>query len=163
MRAALVIGGLGLVLAFANAAIVGKERALTKGTPVLLELAPVDPRSLIQGDYMQLRYRLTEQLTDSQAQWPSRGAIVVALDDAGVAGFVRRHDGRAPLGRREHLLAYRRRDGRISVATDAFYFQEGDAGRYAGARYGELRVTPSGAGILVGLRDSARAPLGRSR
>ena len=163
MRGTLVGGGLLLVLAFANAAIIDKERELARGTRVLLELAPADPRSLIQGDYMRLRYRVAEQLGDSQALWPRTGEIVVALDESGVARFVRRHDGRRPLGPREHLLAYRRRDGRLRVASDAFHFQEGEADRYARARYGELRVAPSGMGILVGLRDSSRRVLGSMR
>jgi uncharacterized membrane-anchored protein len=149
-----------VVLGIANAAIVERERVLRSGTPVLLELAPVDPRSLIQGDYMRLDYALTQQLVDSQQHWPRTGEIVVALDSLGVARFVRRHDGSTPLGRGEHLLSYRRRRGRIQVGTDAFHFQEGEAPLYARARYGDLRVVPSGSNVLVGLRDSARVVLG---
>ncbi|MFX7329222.1 GDYXXLXY domain-containing protein, partial [Acinetobacter baumannii] len=33
-----------------------KEMLLKEGQLVLLPLAPVDPRSLMQGDYMALRY-----------------------------------------------------------------------------------------------------------
>ena len=160
MRSALVAAGLVLVLAVPNALVVHKERLLAGGTPMLLELAPVDPRSLIQGDYMRLDYALSRQIADSQAAWPRSGEIVVALDDLGVARFVRRHRPGTPLRRGEHLLTYRWRNGRIRVGTDAFHFQEGHAGRYQGARYGELRVARSGTSVLVGLRDSARAPLG---
>jgi uncharacterized membrane-anchored protein len=156
MRSALVVAGLILVLLVPNALLLHKERLLADGTPVLLELAPVDPRSLIQGDYMQLDYAIERQLADSQQHWPHTGQIVVALDDDGVAQFVRRYDGRTSLGPREHLLTYRRRRGRIRVGTDAFHFQEGQARRYSGARYGEVRVAPSGTSVLVGLRDSAR-------
>lgn len=159
MRGALVIAGLGLVLVVPNALVLHKERLLADGTPVLLELAPVDPRSLIQGDYMRLDYAITRQIADSQRRWPATGEIVIARDENGVARFVRRHDGRTPLGPREHLLTYRRRGGRIRVGTDAFHFQEGQAQRYQGARYGEVRVSPSGTSVLVGLRDSTRTPL----
>lgn len=164
MRSALIIGGLVLVLGIANAGVVERERVLANGTPVLLELAPVDPRSLIQGDYMRLDYAITRQLIDSQARWPRSGKIVVALDSHAVARFVRRHEDRAALGQGEHLLAYGRKRGRIQIGTDAFHFQEGHASAYAGARYGELRVARSGTSVLVGLRDSARGalrPLGR--
>jgi uncharacterized membrane-anchored protein len=161
MRSVLVFAGLGLVLAVPNALVVHKERVLAEGTPVLLELAPVDPRSLIQGDYMRLDYAITRQLADSQRHWARTGYIVVTLDSNGVARFVRRHDGRVPLGPGEQLLLYRRRGGRIRVGTDAFHFQEGHARRYQGARYGELRVAPSGTSVLVGLRDSTGRPLGR--
>lgn len=160
MRSALVLGGLVIVLVVANATVVERERVQRSGAAVLLELAPVDPRSLIQGDYMNLDYVLARQLADSQRHWPRSGAIVVALDQDGVARFVRRHDGRTPLARDEQLLSYRRHRGRIQIGTDAFHFQEGDAPLYARARYGELRVAPSGTSVLVGLRDSARVVLG---
>ena len=160
MRTALVLGGLVLVLVVANAAVIDRERVIENGTPVLLELAPVDPRSLIQGDYMALDYAMTRQLTDSQQHWPRSGAIVVALDERGVARFVRRHDDRTGLARGEHLLTYRQKRGRIQVGTDAFHFQEGHAPLYARARYGELRVAPSGTSVLVGLRDSAGVAVG---
>ena len=159
MKHVLVFGGLVLVLAVANAAIVDRERVIADGTPVLLELAPVDPRSLIQGDYMRLDYAITRQLIESQSRWPRSGKIVVALDEHGVARFVRRHDDRTALGRGEHLLAYGRKRGHIQIGTDAFHFQEGDAPAYARARYGELRVARSGTSVLVGLRDSARVAL----
>jgi uncharacterized membrane-anchored protein len=158
---ALVVAGLVLALVLPNAFIVQKERLLSTGTPILLELAPVDPRSLIQGDYMRLDYAITRQIADSQRHWPRTGELVVSLDSNAVARFVRRHDGRTPLGPREHLLTYRRRRGGIRVGTDAFHFQEAQAGRYVGARYGELRVAPSGTGVLVGLRDSTLRVLGR--
>ena len=53
-RRLLVLGGLLLVLAVANAIIVDKQRILGASQLVLLELRPVDPRALLQGDYMQL-------------------------------------------------------------------------------------------------------------
>jgi uncharacterized membrane-anchored protein len=43
---------------------------------------------------------------------------------------------------------------RIVAATNAFFFQEGTAMRYQGARYGEFRVAPDGELRLTGLRGS---------
>jgi uncharacterized membrane-anchored protein len=163
MRRALVVAGIVLVLAVPNAFIVEKERLRTEGTTMLLELAPRDPRSLIQGDYMRLDYAISRQIADSQASWPRTGQVVVLLDDKSVALFVRRHDEGTPLRAGEHLLAYRYRGGGIRVGTDAFHFQEGHGPRYLGARYGELRVARSGASVLVGLRDEALRPLGGAR
>ena len=155
MRNVLVLGGLALALAVPAAVVVQKERLLAAGAPVLLELAPVDPRSLIQGDYMALDYAIGRQLADSVARWPRTGRLVVRRDRAGVAHFVRRQDDDAPLAAGEQLLVYRSRDTQLRVGSDAFHFQEGDAPRYAGARYGELRVARDGESLLVGLRDSA--------
>lgn len=159
MRKAVVLGGLIVILAIVNWQIAGKERVLRDGAPLLLELAPVDPRSLIQGDYMRLDYAIAREIARRE-EWPRDGQIVVAADVDGVARFVRRHEPGAPLDAREHLLRYRRRAGRIRIGTDAWFFQEGQADRYAGARYGELRVDDAGESLLVGLRDAARQPLG---
>ena len=160
MSRALVVAGLVLTLAVPNVLVLQKERLLASGTPMLLELAPVDPRSLIQGDYMRLDYGISRQLADSQRAWPPTGEIVVRVDDQGVARFVRRHGSGTPVSGGEHLLTYRQRRGRIQIGTDAFHFQEGHAQRYVGARYGEVRVSSSGTSVLVGLRDSSRNPLG---
>jgi uncharacterized membrane-anchored protein len=158
VRTRLLFAGLVLVLAVSNWAIWGKERLLENGTVVLLELAPVDPRSLIQGDYMRLDYVLTRGI-QREKQWSRDGAAVVRLDDDGVATYVRMHQSGQPLAANERLLRYRARGTRLRVATDAYFFQEGTARKYAGARYGELRVDDDGSSVLVGLRDSARAPI----
>ncbi|MEP6619401.1 MAG: GDYXXLXY domain-containing protein [bacterium] len=155
---ALIAAGLVLVLVASNVAIVQKERVLSTGTPMLLRLATVDPRSLMQGDYMRLDYALTRTL-DSTSHWPRDGVIVVTLDSLGVVQLVRRHETGVPLARGEHLLRYRFRTRHYRVGTDAFHFQEGSANHYRQARYGELRVDDAGTSVLIGLRDSARVPL----
>ena len=55
-----VLVGLAAVLAVANYAIVDKERVIAHGRTVYVALAPVDPRSLMQGDYMALNFRVPE-------------------------------------------------------------------------------------------------------
>ena len=155
MKNALLFGGLALVLVTVNVAIAMKERLLANGRTVLVELAPMDPRSIIAGDYMRLEYQLAR---NANADWPRDGRMVVRLNNDGVAAFVRRDDGSA-LAPGELFLQYRRRAGRIRVGSDAFFFQEGHASRYADARYGELRVARDGGTVLVGLRDEAGQPL----
>ena len=46
------------VLLAINVEIAGKERIVRNGETVLLRIAPRDPRSLLQGDYMALRYTM---------------------------------------------------------------------------------------------------------
>lgn len=158
MRRVLVALGLVLALTAPNVAIWQKERLIAAGTPMLLELAPVDPRSLMQGDYMRLDYAIA-RATTQQGNWPRDGAFVVALDSVGVARFVRRHEPGVALAAGERLLRYRMRDDRVRVGSNAFFFKEGDAKRYSRARYGELRVDDAGTSVLVGLRDEHRTPL----
>jgi uncharacterized membrane-anchored protein len=60
-------------------------------------------------------------------------------------------------------LRYRVRDSRIKFATNAFFFEEGRAGDYAAARFGEFRAAPSGDLLLTGLRGKDLEHLGRAR
>jgi uncharacterized membrane-anchored protein len=159
IRRATVLVGLVSILVLVNWSIAKKEALLRDGTLLLIELAPVDPRSLIQGDYMRLEYRIARDIPDTSA-WPNDGLIVVTAGADNVAKFVRRHDAGTPLAQGEHLLLYRRRGWRIKLGTDAFFFQEGHASRYEGAKYGELRIDASGESVLIGLRDAERRPLG---
>lgn len=144
---------LGAVLIVPTYMIVAKERVLAEGTTVLLRLAPRDPRSLIQGDYMALNYKLSDSLRQKVHETSISGRVVVRLDGHKVARFARIYDGSIPLGQGEHLLCFRKRGSVVRIATDAFFFQEGHADVYTPARYGEIKVGPSGDAVLVGLRD----------
>lgn len=53
----LIIVNLILLLGYFNWSVYQKEQTLKDGQLVLLQLAPVDPRSLMQGDYMRLNYK----------------------------------------------------------------------------------------------------------
>jgi uncharacterized membrane-anchored protein len=159
----LVGAGLLAVLVGVNASIAAKERLVARGTPVLLELAPVDPRSLMQGDYMALRYRAVDLEPSELASWPRDGRLVLRLGPDGVGRRARVHRDGEPLAPGELLLRFRRRGGEVRLGAEAYFFQEGTASTYEAARYGELRVAADGASVLVGLRDAARRPLGPSR
>jgi uncharacterized membrane-anchored protein len=154
-----------LLLVLTNWSIFRNEQLLANGQVVLLELAPVDPRSLFQGDYMALRYALTNEVTPSD--WPIRGTIVVQLDDNGVATFHRLHNPAQSLAANELLLEYHIqsnsfdwRGDTIFIGVESFFFQEGHAEFYEAAEYGELRVDSTGKSLLVGLRDENFQPLG---
>ena len=156
-----VLAGL-LLLGAVNWAISGRERLLADGRVVLLELAPVDPRSLMQGDYMALRFKVAGEIFEPARRTPNGAAdghIVVKLDERGVGNFVRR-DGGERLGPGEVILAYRIRNDQVKFATNGFFFQEGSAGDFQRARYGEFRVASSGDLLLTHLRGEKLERLG---
>jgi uncharacterized membrane-anchored protein len=159
MRRAIIFGGLAFVLLVPAVLIVQKEVLLSSGRTVLLELAPRDPRSLMQGDYMVLDYAVSRERGWSK-DWPRDGNLVLRLDEKGVGQFVRFQEPGTPLAPDEFLLRYRVRDSRVRLGAESFFFQEGQADRYAKARYGELRVASNGTSVLVGLRGAEREPLG---
>ena len=157
MRKLVVILAGFAVLATVSYAIYQKEELLSNGRVLLLELAPVDPRSLMQGDYMALRFKLqrdilfTESLRD--------GFAVVAVDENRVGRFRRLDDGSAMMAGEEKIF-FRVRGSEVKLGTNAFFFQEGDAAVYASARYGEARVDGDGQFLLTGLRDANLKKLG---
>lgn len=159
MRKGLAVAVGVLILAAVNWTIAARERHLAEGRVVLLELAPVDPRSLMQGDYMALRFQLENSIYGGRPEVDD-GRVVVRMDERGVGRFVRRDDGRA-LADGEVALRYRVRAGRVKFATNAFFFEEGRAADYQGARFGEFRVDRSGDLLLTGLRGKDGEPLGR--
>jgi uncharacterized membrane-anchored protein len=153
MTRLLLAAGLAVILAAANWAIVSRERLRASGTVVFLELAPVDPRSLMQGDYMALGYQI-DLATPPASQ---DGYLIVRLDERRVGKAV---GWNSEPGAGELRLKYRTRNGRTAVGSDAFFFEEGSAARYQSARYGEFRVAPNGDALLVALRDRELRPLG---
>lgn len=155
MRKAVALIACAVALGVVNYSIAQKERLLAGGAVVLLELAPVDPRSLMQGDYMALRFSVARSVP---LDGPTDGQIVAALDERRIAAFRRLHDGK-PLAGNEILLRYRVRNREVKFATNAFFFQEGTAQRYEPARFGEFRVAPDGELLLTMLRDKDLKPL----
>ncbi|MCE8021531.1 GDYXXLXY domain-containing protein [Halomonas sp. MCCC 1A11036] len=157
-----------LILTLVNWSIRAKERHLAEGEMVYLELAPVDPRSLMQGDYMALNFEIGNQIQDAlhERRWQSGelnaadGHVVVRLDAERVAHFQRLGASHASLAADEMRLRYRVRNGRVRFATDAFFFQEGHAERYEPARYGQFRVNERGEPLLVSLHDAELELLG---
>jgi uncharacterized membrane-anchored protein len=143
--------GAALVLGAVNFSILGKERIKSNGEVVYLEIAPIDPRSIMQGDYMALRFRLAQQIQERVKPLPDEGMTgdaEIVLDQKRVANLA--------LGAPSKLkIRYRIRNGAVWLGTNAFFFEEGTGDRYARARYGEFRVDrDSGEAVLVGLRDT---------
>jgi uncharacterized membrane-anchored protein len=147
----LLIVAVVLALGAVNWSVLGKERIKTGGERIYLALAPVDPRSLMQGDYMALRFEIASRI-DTRAS----GSAPLLVDSRGIATL-------NPDANAEGLrIRYRIRNGQPWIGTNAYFFEEGTADHYAGARYGEFRIDRgSGEAVLVGLRDADLKNLGR--
>lgn len=139
-----------------NGMIIQKEVILRTGESVLLKLVPVDPRSLMQGDYMILRYAIVDDmykgLSVERIKGLKDGTIIVTVDENMVATFKELDNGR-DLAEDERRIAFKYRSDKYKLGAESFFFQEGHAKIYSGAKYGELKVKDNGATVLVGLRD----------
>ncbi|UZE58083.1 GDYXXLXY domain-containing protein [Aeromonas veronii] len=161
---ALLLSGLA-ILAGINATVWRYEHAMSSGEVVLLRLAPVDPRSLMQGDYMRLNYEIARELTSRDAratQNKGSDTLVIRLDAHQVATLVA--DGKPDrLASDERLLQVHQSERQWQIGPDAYFFEEGSGQQYEAARYGEFRLQADGKTLLVGLRDEAYQPIGQIR
>lgn len=133
--------------------IMALNKVRGEGQTIYLDLQPVDPRALMLGDYMRLRYaeeRVPEGV-EIDALAP-KGSFVMSLDENDVANFSRL-DSAAPLGPGEVKLNYTRSNRSLTFGAPRFYFENGTAADYDDARYGVFKVNPTGKAILVNLAD----------
>lgn len=157
----IAIAALVLVLGLINWSIMGKEHHLAEGQTVYLHTAPVDPRSLMQGDYMTLRFKISadvrralrEQQDQEQPLENHEGFVVVRLDERRIGSFARLDD-KAALAQNEVRMRYRLRNRGVKLATNAFFFQEGHGKFYQPARYGEFKVDSAGELLLGAMFDA---------
>ena len=165
-----VIATLLVCIALVNWSIFQKEHQLSDGTAVYLRLAPVDPRSLMQGDFMALRFEIANEINAAIRQTTDTtnvdfdqsardGKVLVALDENRVGEFVGLYTGQA-MESNYVLLQFRVRHGTVKFATNAFFFQEGQAEIYESAAYGLFRVADDGHVLLASLHDNTLKRLG---
>ena len=140
-----------------------------------LELAPVDPRSLLQGDYMTLNYDITDKVRDfiynngtyiydgeneneseenkvlRKLADSKRAYIAVRLDENKVAKFVKitkeKTDEKDLL-----FIAYKTNGYDVNINVNSYLFQEGTGDKYEDARYSKV-VLVGDKLRLVDLRD----------
>jgi len=151
----IILVNLIILLGVFNNSIVKKERLRSDGQLILLELVPVDPRSLMQGDFMRLSYAISSNVNSDSIS--KRGFCVVKLEENGVGKKVRIQDERSPLNENEHLIEYTSASwSGINIGAESFFFQEGDAEKYEDAKYGGVKVDQRGNSLLIGLYDEHR-------
>lgn len=153
-----------LILAVVNWGIWQNEQLIAEGETVLLELAPVDPRSLMQGDYMALRFAMAEAIREQLADSSDTlsGHVIVQLDGKKRASLVALDQQQALLPG-QLRLQFRLRNGQVKFATNAFFFQEGTGNIYEQAKYGLFRVGSNGQLLLTHLVDAELQQLGQSK
>ena len=102
----MIIVNLILLLGYFNWSVYQKEQTLKDGQLVLLQLAPVDPRSLMQGDYMRLNYKeASSNLPDEQTD--TRGYAILRTDSNQVGEIVRLQNTLEPVNDNELVIRYK--------------------------------------------------------
>jgi len=135
-----------------------KETLLRDGQTVYLALTPVDPRSLLQGDYMALDYAITNQFdkrwqSDStKTKLPTSVTMVIQLNGQNEGQFVRLHEGEA-IAQDERLLKFHHKCWHTVIGPDSYFFPEGTGSSFEHAAFGELKIASDGTPLLLALCD----------
>jgi uncharacterized membrane-anchored protein len=148
MRDKLILGCAALCLMIFGFEIYKKEQIIKNGRLVYFELAPRDPRSIMQGDYMALRYEIA-QLHNKQLEYP-KITINITVDNKGVMQHATDKDAKTST---YHVTLHPNGPSSYTMRPDTFLFQEGHAALYERARYGMFKIDKDSNKLLVGLAD----------
>ncbi|AXY59439.1 GDYXXLXY domain-containing protein [Acinetobacter sp. WCHAc010052] len=156
--------------------ILKNEQHLKHSDSIYIQLAPVDPRSLIQGDYMVLNYDLSFYDVAVQKGDPHIPMNATAIKNkssvvAYVALDAQRRVVKTSLDPRllemypsaSHRIVLKNPDNRLDrlyPASNSFLFAEGLAECYQAAQYAEFKVDERGNAILASLRGGDLKSLG---
>lgn len=146
-----------VILGFFNFAIYQKEAILDNGQPVLLKLTPVDPRSIMQGDYMRLRYEIEAAMNKlAKNQIKDHHLAVIKIDERNIGHFVRIYNNEK-LANNEKLIKFRYKEGSFpnaQIKPDTFLFQEGLQPLYQKAAYAIFYYNGTNEYLLQGMADT---------
>ncbi|MFK4437920.1 putative membrane-anchored protein/putative membrane protein [Paenibacillus sp. RC21] len=133
---------------------VRSETLLATGASIKLKLAPVDPRSLLQGDYVMLNYDISTPF--SQDNW-NRGKVKVVLTPGSQGVYIadRLYQDGEKLSNHEVILNGQWNGSRIQYGIENYFIPEG-TGRNVeqNAHYAYIRVSQNGDALLERLSDS---------
>lgn len=176
-------------LATANTLIYQKERVLSSGRNVVLELMPVDPRSIMQGDYMTLRFRVQQHVYEILLDMPweqsnairlaGKTLIMLSPNEEGVFGlkaiqvpdaqqeryFSRdaRYENKENWPAEAVVMQVKASGNGWDLGTDAWFFPEGQAADFEQAQYGLFKVNAKGASVLTQMLDGRLETIDRLR
>jgi uncharacterized membrane-anchored protein len=161
MKTKLFMISLVIVVQFAmmGTQIIKSEYVLANGELIKLELQPLDPRSLIQGDYVILNYTISSIDLGVDLEAREKVEIILTLNDEGVYVYkgVYRHENKynKPYERSDKDVMINARsngwDGLI-YGIESFFVPEGTGREVEGeAKFAYVKVASNGDAILVRL------------
>ena len=133
---AIVAAQILLLLAF----IGSKEYTLRVGTTVVLQTVPVDPRSLLQGDYAILGYKISN-LPSHLSEMSPGSALYVTLVERGEVWEARRYTTNKPSSDEVFIKGTVDRRGGLDFGIGTYFVPEGTG--HIIERAGDVKVEVS--------------------
>lgn len=146
MRNKLFLACILLLAALLGGSAYTMQQDVKQARTIYVKLRPADPRALLMGDYMTLRYEFEktpwelEQACDG-ASCPVSDATLYLAENGEAFNY--------PPGEK---LVIKARGPNYRIPHQ-YYFEEGTGARYQEAQYGVLALTKSGKLVLKSLAD----------
>lgn len=144
MRKKLVLGNFLLLLLIFSFSVY-REEEYQKYNTFYIKTAPVDPRSLMQGDYMILNYVIANQAQNKMTEeylGVYQGYIKVRIEPkTRIAEFISIEKEKTPINEDELLIKFTRNSDNVNgvnIGVNSYMFQEGEAEKYSNAAYSEV-------------------------
>lgn len=148
-----------LQLTWISVQISNSEAHLISGETILLKLQPVDPRSLLQGDYIELNYEISDLDLTPQPQLNEKISIGLNKNKLGIyeysGFFVHGAATKAPQIDQVDLWITGRYKGggRMEYGIENFFISEGSGENWERtAKYAEVVVSKSGDAMLLSIK-----------
>lgn len=146
------------VLSYFGMEIAHKEDLLKHGTQVYLKLRPTDPRSLMQGDYMRLRFAITDKIPyadtrDSRREGKGIMYAIVSVPDGEYIRTQMDFEGIAP---GEVAIKIFSKNYGYYLSSENYFFEEGTGLLYNNAKYALVVVDDEGNIYIKNLCDKDR-------
>lgn len=155
----IAIATIAIALIAINININKKQDLIKNGEVLLFKLVPVDPRSIMQGDYMRLRFDLESKIVAGMDLWNTENTIIinhghaiVEKDEKNIVSYVGIYKDQT-IKDNQRLIPFKIRSRKVTFTTNAFYFQEGQANHFQQSEYGEFKMSKDGEILLVHMID----------
>ena len=129
-----------------------QENLLKVGRSIYLKLVPIDPRSLMQGDYVILNYNISR--VDIEGKDYSTVKIVLKLSESGYYIYSHQYVKGEELNSDEIMIKGQKIGNRINYGIESYFVEEGTGLEVEGrAKYALVKITKDGTAKLIQLSD----------
>ncbi len=151
MKKIFVVLNLLLLMIVFGYSVIKEEKNLKRAT-FYIKTVPVDPRSLIQGDYMVLNYDIAESARMEIGNI-RKGYIRIKINDLKIAEFIRIDEEYLPPSNNEISIQFQKNGSNIDIGVNSYLFQEGTGNKFQKAQYAEVIELKNGKLRLKNLLD----------
>ncbi|WP_377888941.1 GDYXXLXY domain-containing protein [Alkalihalobacillus sp. R86527] len=134
------------------------EWIVQNGSEIKLKLAPIDPRSMLQGDYVRLRYDISNLDDTTDIQGRKKVKVVLVKNEEGYyeySGYYQVggewNKGYKPLKTDVFIKGILNSNGSAHYGIESFFIEEGSGEEYEAMNYAIVKVGSNGNAILTEL------------